>query len=389
MDENKQTLLWDEVQKQAKSALDVWKKRNNQLTSSSSSTSVDEYVVDYAFLNEQLEKELCKILEYWHTNHSLDKTQKDKFREYSEYLLKFAKNNSEAKNWFSQDVKLLDLAKKCVGDIASHGYGLEIKGTEDSSLESFDRLIQAFSNSDCDQLLDIIVQCISNSSYKETLYNLSKSNASTLSLTQHFLLITCPDYILTFDRDKSHLQKLLEHMLHDYKELLTHFLPNIGKWTDAVTLCLLYLIRLILSDSSSLPLEEKRDIQEALVKILLKQPLSSSSNEEEHITAIHAVLNVLLEIIRSDHKLLGKLKEHTADDNKLLEILKQISDDNRNETAQLHAFELLSLLMPEEEFVKANDSAKVTELFVKNFNEALEDSKDRRVEDLIQGLKGQ
>jgi hypothetical protein len=45
--------------------------------------------------------------------------------------------------------------------------------------------------------------------------------------------------------------------------------------------------------------------------------------------------------------------------------------------------------MPEEEFVKANDSAKVTELFVKNFNEALEDSKDRTVEDLIQGLKGQ
>jgi hypothetical protein len=389
MDENKQTLLWDEVQKQAKSALDVWKKRNNQLTSSSPSTPVDEYVADYAFLNEQLEKELCKILEDWHTNHSLDKTQKDTFREYSEYLLKFNKNNSEAKNWFSQHVKLLDLAKKCVDDIASHGYYLEIKGTEDPNLESFDRLIQAFSNSDCDQLLDNIVQCISNSSYKETLYNLSKSNASTLSLTEHFLLVTCPDYILTCDKDKSYLQKLLEHMQHDYAELLTHFLPNIEKWTDTVVLCLLYLIRFVLSDPSSLSLEEKRDIQEALVKILLKQPLSSSNNEEERSTAIHAVLNILLEIIRSENKLLGELKKHTADDNKLIEILEQLSDDNRNEMAQLHAFELLSLLMPEEEFVRANDPAKVTELFVKNFNEALEDNKDQKVEDLIQGLKGQ
>ncbi|CAF1247868.1 unnamed protein product, partial [Rotaria sordida] len=54
---------------------------------------------------------------------------------------------------------------------------------------------------------------------------------------------------------------------------------------------------------------------------------------------------------------------------------------------RLHAYELLSLLVPEEEFVTANDAAKVTELFVKVFNEALEEGKDRTAENLMQGLK--
>jgi hypothetical protein len=389
MQEDKHKALWNEVQKQAKSALNVWKKRNNELISSSPSALINEHADEQAFLNEQLPKELCEILEYWHTNHSLDKTEKDTFREYSEYLLKFAKNNSEATQWFNQQMKLTDLARKCADDIASHGYYLDIKGTEDPSIESFDKLIQAFTNSDFDQLLDIIVRCISNRSYNETLYNLGKNNASALSLTQQFLLVTCPDYILTCDRNKSHLRKLLEHMLNHYAVLFTHFLPNIEKWTDTVVLCLLYPIRFILSDPSALPLEKKRHIQEALVTILLKQPLSDSNHEEERITLVHAVLSVLLEIVRSDHKLLGELKKQTTDNNKLLGILKQLSDDNHNEKVQLHAFELVSFLVPEEEFVRANDSAKVTELFVKNFNEALEDNKDRTAEDLIQGLKGQ
>jgi hypothetical protein len=69
--------------------------------------------------------------------------------------------------------------------------------------------------------------------------------------------------------------------------------------------------------------------------------------------------------------------------------LKQLSGDNRNEKVQLKAFELTFLLVPEEEFEKENGSAKVTELFVKNFNEALEDNKDRKAEELMEGLKGQ
>jgi hypothetical protein len=389
MEEDKHKSLWDEVQKQAKGTLDVWRERNNKLTSASPPASADEHVDEPAFLNEKLPKDLCEVLEYWHTNHSLDNIQKDTFRKCSEYLLKFTKNNSEATKWFSQQMRLIDLTRKCADDIASDGYYLDIKGTEDPSIEYFDKLIQGFTNSDCDQLLDVIVRCISNRFYNETLYNLGKVNASTLSLTQQFLLLTCPDYILTCDKDESHSKKFLEYMGHHYSELFSHFLPNIEKWTDTVVLCLLYPIRFILSDSNSLPLEEKGHIQEAMTTILLKQPLSDSNHEEGRITLTQVALNILLEIVRSDHKLLGELKKQTTDDKKLLEILKQLSNDNRNEKVQLHAFELLSFLVPEEEFVKANDSAKVTELFVKNFNEALEDNKDRTAEDLIQGLKGQ
>ncbi|CAF4017610.1 unnamed protein product [Adineta steineri] len=388
MDDNKQKSVWNDVQKQAKTTLDMWKKRNSQLTSSSLSTLTDKQVDKDTFLNEELPKKLCEILDYWHTNHSLDKTQKDTFQECSEYLLEVSKNNSELIQWFNQQGKLIDLVKQCCDDIASHGYYLDIKGTEDPNIGSFDRLIQAFTNSNYDQLLDVISRCIFNRLYNETLYNIGKTNASTLSLTQQFLLVTCPDYILTCDQNKSQLRKFLEYMLPHYAELFTHFLPNIEKWTDTVVLCLLYPIRAILSDSNSLPLEEKRLIQEALITILVKQPLSNSNYKEEHITLVYATLNVLLEIVRSEHKLLGEMKKETADNSKLLEILKQLSTDKQNEKVQLHALELLSFLVPEKEFLKTNDSAKVTELFAKNFNEALEDNKDRTVDDLMQGLKG-
>ncbi|UJR19088.1 hypothetical protein I4U23_022219 [Adineta vaga] len=388
MDENKRKSSWDDVQKQAKIALDVWRKRNNQLLSSSSPVSTDEQVNKQAFLNEQLSEKLCEILEYWHINHSLDKTQKDTFQQCSEYLLEYTKNDNEATKWFDKQTKLIDLAKKCADDIASHDYYLDIKGTEDPNLESFDKFIQALTNSDCDQLLDVICRCITNNSYKETLYNVGKNNASTLTLTQQYLLITCPDYILTCDKDESQVQKLLDNMLPNYAELFTHFLPNIEKWTDTVVLCLLYPLRFILSNSSSLSLEDKRLIQEALTTILSKQPLSDSKYEEGRITLVHIALNILLEIVRSDHTLLSELKKKTANDSKLKGILKQLSNEKSDEKMQLHAFELLSFLVPEEEFVRTNDSAKVTELFVKNFNEALEDNKDETAEDLIQGLKG-
>ncbi|CAF3891733.1 unnamed protein product [Rotaria sp. Silwood1] len=388
MTERKQVLQWNEIQKQAKGALDMWKKRNNQISFSSLSTLVDKDVDEQVFLNEDFSKELCDILEYWHDNRSLNQNQQDKFRKYSQYLLNVTKNNGEATQWLNQQTRLTDLAKKCADDIASHGYYLDIEGTEDPNLQSFDWLIQAYTNTECDQLIDIIVRCVSNRFYTKTLYNLGDVNASILTVTQQFLLITCPDYILTCDTDKSHFQNLLKHMAPHYRELFTHFLPNIEKWTDTVVLCLLYPIRFILSDLNALSLEEKCHIQEALVTMLQKQSLSDPNVEEERITLVHTAINILLDLVHSDPKILSQLKKQANDDSKLLEVLRQFSNDNRNEKMRLHAYELLSLLVPEEEFVAANDAAKVTELFVKIFNEALEEGKDRTAENLMQGLKG-
>ncbi|CAF1217778.1 unnamed protein product [Adineta ricciae] len=387
MDENKYKSSYDDARKQTKTALDAWKKRNTQSTSSSSSLFVDDQVNKRAFLNEKLADKLNEVLESWHNNHSLDTTQKDTFQQCSEYLLEYTKNDSEATQWLNQQAKLTDLARKCADDIAAQGHFLDIKGTEDPNLESFDKLIQAFTQSDFDPLLDATRQCISNRTYKETLYNVGKNNSSTLNFTQRFLLLTCPDYVLTCDNDKSHSRKLLEDMLPNYTELFTHFLPNIDKWTDTVCLCLLYPIQFILSDTSSLSVDEKQLIQEELVTILVKQPLSKDQHEEGRVALVNTALIVLLEIVRSDHKLLGELKKRTADDNKLIENLKQISTNNSDEKMQLRAFELLSLLVPEES-MKADDTTKATELFVKNFNEALEDNEDQRAEDLMKGLKG-
>lgn len=382
MDTKKQKLPSDQRQKQAKGALQAWKKRNNQSTSL---TSLNEQT----FLNEQLTNELCEVLEHCHRNHSLDKTQQDTLRNHTQYLLKFSKNNNQAKTWFNQQQKLIDISNKCVEDIASYDYALDIQGTEDPTLESFDNLIESLSNIDCDQLVDVVLRCICNGSCQKVFENLIKSNTSTLNSTQHFLLITCPNYILRCDKDESHLQKLVEYLRHDYAQLVPHFLSNIEKWSDALVLCFLYLIRLILSDSDSLSFEKKCDIEEAVVRILLKEPLSVSNNDQTRLNVLHGALEILLQLIRSDDQLLDKLKKYNTDNDQLFEILKKISDDSCDERAQLHAFELLSFVMSEEEFDQVNDSAKVTQLIVKNINQALEDNKDLVVEDLIQVLKGQ
>ncbi|CAF1108856.1 unnamed protein product [Didymodactylos carnosus] len=389
MDGKKNKLLWDEVQQDSKRALDGWKLRNKQLPAPALSVLPDN-IDEKTFLNEQVSKELSSILQHWHTHthHSLDNNQKDTFQKYTDYLFNFSTTSDKAATWLNEQVTLIDLIAKCADDIASYGYYLDIKKAEDPNLKSYDSLIQVFTDLECDQLLDVIVRCVSTHFYTDTLYKLGDINASTLTLTQQFLLVTCPDYILTCDRQKSYCEKLLEHLLPHYTELFDHFLPNIEKWTDTVVLCLLYPIRFILSDSSSFPLDQKLAIQKALIMILFKKSITNSNFEQEHITLVHTVLRVLFQLIRSDSKLLSELKKQTTDNTKLLSILKQLSNDTRNERLQLSALKLLSLLVPEEEFTKTNDAAKATSLIVKNFNDAVEKGKDSTANELLEGLIG-
>lgn len=387
MDGKKDKLLWDDVQKESKKLLNGWKLSKNQSPALSPSALTDN-IDEETFLNELVLKELNSILQHWHTHHSLDNNQKDTFKKYTDYLSYFSNNNNEAATWLDEQTTLIDLVKKCADDIASNGYYLDIKETEDPNLKSYDSLIQIFTDLECDQLLDVIVRCVSSRFYTDTLYQLGNVNASTLTLTQQFLLVTCPDYILTCDRQKSYCEKILEYLLPHYTELFGHFLPNIEKWTDTVVLCLLYPIRFILSDSSSFPLDQKLGIQEALIMILFKKPITGSNVEQEHTTLVHTVLRVLIQLVLSDPKLLSELKTQTADDTKLLDILKQLSNDTRNEMLQLSALELLSLLVPEETFTETNGAAKATSLIVKNFNEAVEKGKDSTANEILEGLIG-
>lgn len=389
MSDGKDRLLWDEVQKESKRVLNGWKLRKRQSSTLSTPSVLADTINEKMFLNEHLSKQLSEILEDWHTHRSLNENQKDTFRKCAQSLLNLAKDSNEAKKWINEHGRLIESIKKCAEDVASRGYYLNIDGTEDSNLESYDSLIQAFSDGECDQLLDVIVQCVTSRFYLDTLYHIGDANASTLTLTQQFLLITCPDYILTCDRDKSHCVKLLEHMLPHYTKLFALFLPNIEQWTDTVVLCLLYPIRYILADSSSFPLDTKISIQAAMITILFKKPVTGPNVDQEYITLVHTVLRALFQFVRCDPKLLSALKKETISDKKLLDILKQLSNDTRHEKLQWSALELLSLLMPEEEFTKANDSAKLTSLFVRNFNEAVGTGKDSKADELLQGLKSQ
>jgi len=183
MYDKKDDLCWDEVQKESKRVLDGWKLRNKQSPASATSALADN-TDDKTSFNEHVSKELSSILQHWHTHRSLDNNQKDTFQKYTDYLVNFSNTNNEAAIWLNEQTTLIDLIKKCADDIASNGYYLGIKTTEDPNLKSYDSLIQVFTNLECDQLLDVIVRCVSTRFYTDTLYQLGDTNASTLTLTQ-------------------------------------------------------------------------------------------------------------------------------------------------------------------------------------------------------------
>ncbi|CAF4380871.1 unnamed protein product, partial [Rotaria sordida] len=144
---------------------------------------------------------------------------------------------------------------------------------------SFDWLIQAFENVQCKQLLDMLVKCVTSRFYVDALRGLNEGKASSLSVTEHFLLVTCPNYIVTCDRDKTSSSKIAKQMLNRYDELLSDFLPHIKQWTTSVMLCLFYPIKFVLSFIPSLPYEQRKPMYDIILIILLNTSTKDSHAE--------------------------------------------------------------------------------------------------------------
>ncbi|CAF1468349.1 unnamed protein product [Rotaria sordida] len=346
----------------------------------------NEQFHEHPIFKKYLPKQLCEILEVWFSDGTLNEDQKEIFRICAEFLLKSTQTDSNAKQWISQQTELINLTEKCLNEIGAYGYYIGIGGVEDSSLESFDWLIQAFENVQCKQLLDMLVKCVTSRFYIDALRGLIKANVTSLSVTEHFLLVTCPNYIITCDTDKTHSSKIANKILDRYDGLLSDFLPHIKQWTTSVMLCLFYPIKFVLSFIPSLPYEQRKPMYDIILIILLNTSTKDSHAEGPRSKVIYTSLCLLIEMIRCDRILLNDLKNKSDAKTDLIKILNDLSKNESNEQIQLKAIELTSLLVSEEEFRKENNTEQVTGLFVKNFNAALEDGKTNKVDEVLKGF---
>lgn len=379
-----QTLL-DGIATEKTSVVDVCKSYNEQ---SSPATISDQQLREHPFFQTYLAKELGAVLEYWLSDGTLDDRQKDIFRECSAFLLKSSKASSNINQWLKEQKELIDLAAKCVNEIASYGYYIGIGGTEDPSLESFDWLLQALERAQCIQLLDTLTKCVTGRYYVDALYRLSDVNASVLTITQYFLLVTCPNYILKCDKDKRHCAEIVKQMLPTYGEIFAHFLPHIKQWTIPVLLSLVYPIKFILSGTQYLQLEEKKLIYQIASTILLDKSITDLDSEQGRRALIHTSLSLLVELLRLDGNLLHHCKNQIKEQSDLLDTFKQFAQKDENGTVQLKALELVGLLVPEETFFKAENTEKVTGLYVKNLSAAVQDGKTDKADEILAGLRG-
>ncbi|CAM4762278.1 unnamed protein product [Rotaria magnacalcarata] len=332
-------------------------------------------------------KGLCEVLEHWYSDGALNDEQKEIFQNSTEYLLASTKTDPSAKEWISQQTELIDLTDKCLNEIASYGYYIGIIGTEDPSLKSFLWLIQAFENAQSKQLLHALVKCVTSRFYIDALRCLIDPMATSLNTTHEFLLITCPNYILTCDKQKSHSFEISNKMLHQYNEILSELLPHIKNWTSPVMSCLFFPMKFILPAIPSLSYEQRRLMFNIILALLLRIQGNGLNTDVAHVKLIYVSLCLLIEIVRSDGVLSNQLKNETEEKSDLIKILSSLSKNGSNEQIQLKAVELISLLVPEDEFRKENNTESVTGLFVKNFNAAVRDGESKNADEVLEGFR--
>jgi hypothetical protein len=347
----------------------------------------DEQFNNHSFFTKHFPAELSKVLLQWYSDGTLDENQVETLRVGSQCLLKLAKAEYNAKQWLNQQTELIDCTEKCGNEIASYGYYIGIGGVEDPSLESFGWIIQAFEHVQCHQLLDVLAKCSSCRFYTDAFYNVSNKKVVTLSITEEFLLVTCPNYIITCDINKTYSLKIVNKMLDQYNEIFSDFLPHIKEWKPPIILCLIYPIQFTLLSIRSLTYEQKKLIYHVILHILLNES-TDDPKIEAHTKLLYASLCLLIEIMRSDKDLANKLKNKSAKKAELIDALNNLSNNKNDDNIRLKALALLSLLIPEEEFMKENKTEEVTGLFVKNLNEAIGEGTDKEVNEVLSGLKG-
>ncbi|CAF4163839.1 unnamed protein product [Rotaria sp. Silwood2] len=179
-------------------------------------------------------------------------------------------------------------------------------------------------------------------------------------------------------------------MLSTYFTLLQLPCHELSEWRELWPLYLIIPLRLIAFNIYSVELSEKDTFKWISIEILKHGLISTNSKSNEGdvgwTSLVHSALRILLEITRSEPQLLNELREDKESLAKILDTLRQLSNDIQNEAVQLQAFELIVLIVPEEELSQSvNTKQKFDEsMTVENVDD--EKHKELRKE-LFYGLK--
>ena len=101
-----------------------------------------------------------------------------------------------------------------------------------------------------------------------------------MNIAQHFLLVTCPNYTRTCEKDKTYSSEIVNCILTHYNELFDEFLSDIKQWIISDMLCLVNLIKFILEIIHSLSYEQRKSIYEIILTIFSNKSTIDSSTEE-------------------------------------------------------------------------------------------------------------
>jgi hypothetical protein len=87
--------------------------------------------------------------------------------------------------------------------------------------------------------------------------------------------------------------------------------------------------------------------------------MNSSETKILWTSIIHSALIILLEICRSTPELLSQIHDDEKYFQKILDTLQDLSKNDQDENIQLQALELISIIVPEEQFSQMYDMDKV------------------------------
>ncbi|CAF4968060.1 unnamed protein product [Rotaria sp. Silwood1] len=276
-------------------------------------------------------------------------------------------------NQLENNTALLDTIKICLNNIVSYGYYIKKSNQEeDFNLASFDCLIQAYGKIKCRALLEPVLHCAKSRFAEDAL---SGIRGLPLNNTEHFLLVTCPDYVLNCDEENGkYAHSIFDQMHTQYAKVFGCPYGDISDLVDNYSPCLVSPLRLMAFAMRSLEFNEKQSFKDIAMKILECGwiNLKSNSNESNFIwkKLVDSSLKILLEIGRSAPQLFNGIHENKESFTKLLDSLLKLSNDQEDENDQLQLFELIALIVSEEQFSRIVDINKV-QIFIFIFYEEI------------------
>lgn len=211
-------------------------------------------------------------------------------------------------------------------------------------------------------LLEPILQCaLSYFSQGFSSFFITQSSFKT----ETFQLVTCPNYVLTCDKENgSYIKRLSNYTLISFSKLFEGQPSEPMSWIKQYTHCLFMSLRLIARDIRSVDFNKKKAFLWITIEILQYGLTDKTDDNGEEVrtwmSLIHSSVTILLEIARCESGVLNDVRENENQLEKILQTLKNLLDDQDNVTVRLQAFELIVLLVTEERLPDIVDIKKVS-----------------------------